>query len=430
MLPEGRGAPVIRTIRRHGNVDLTVAPPPSKSYTHRAFITGALATGDTVVRHPLDSGDTRLTAAALRTLGVPLAWQQDEVRIAGTGGALSCPAGNTLDLGNSGTSLRLLTSLALLCDHPVLLTGNNRMRERPIGPLADAIRHVGGTVTFTQITGYPPLRVGGNLTGGPVTIDGSVSSQFISSLLLVAPYAQNAMTVTVAGLPASRSYLDITVDVMRRFGAEVVQEPGYAFMVSNRHRYAGRKYAVEGDYSSASYFFAIAAICGGRVTVTGLAPASMQGDRRFLDALQAMGCAVLYGKDSVTVERAEPLAGITTDMSSSPDTVQTLCVVAAVAESPSTITGISHLKFKESDRISTTAENLRRLGGDVQAGDDRIRIRPAALHGGTIDPAADHRTAMSFAVLGLGIGGVTITNTECVDKSFPGFWQSLDGVLQ
>ena len=419
-----------RTIRRHGSVDLIVAAPSSKSYTHRAFIGGALARGTTVIRHPLDAGDTRLTAAALRTLGADIVYEPDEVQIAGTGGTLSCPEGTTLDLGNSGTSLRLITSLALLCDHPVQLTGNKRMQERPIGPLADAILQIGGTVTYTVKPGYPPLRVGGHLSGGPVTIDGSASSQYISSLLLVAPYAENEMTVTVAGMPASRSYLDITVDVMRRFGAQVTQEKDSTFTISNRHRYAGREYMVEGDYSSASYFFAIAAICGGRVTVTGLAPASVQGDRRFLDALQAMGCAVSYGKDSVTVERAGPLAGITADMSSSPDTVQTLCVVAAVAESPSTITGISHLKFKESDRISTTAENLRRLGGDVQAADDRIRIRPAPLHAGTIDPADDHRTAMSFAVLGLGIGGITITNTECVDKSFPGFWQSLAGVLQ
>ena len=419
-----------RTIPRHGSVNLTVAAPPSKSYTHRALITGALATGETVIRQPLDAGDTRLTADALRTLGVPLTWQRDEVRIGGTGGVLSCPEGTTLDLDNAGTGLRLLASLALLCNHPVLLTGNNRMKERPIGPLADAIARVGGKVTFMEKQRYPPLRVGGHLTGGPVVIDGSASSQFISSLLLVAPYADDPMTITVTGMPASRSYIDITVDVMRRFGAEVVQEHEGTFAVSNRHRYTGRKYTIEGDYSSASYFFAIAAICSGRVTVTGLAPASVQGDRRFLDALQAMGCSVQHGKDSVTVERAGPLAGITTDMSSSPDTVQTLCMVAAVADSPSTITGISHLKFKESDRISTTAENMRSLGSDVQAGDDRIRIRPAPLHGGTIDPAADHRTAMSFAVLGLGIGGITITDTECVDKSFPGFWQSLAGVMQ
>jgi len=421
-----------RTIRRHGEVDLTFAAPPSKSYTHRALIAGALATGETVIRQPLDAVDTRLTAGALRSLGASITWEtweQDNVRIAGTGGLLSCLGGPTLDLGNSGTSLRLLASLSLLCDHPVLLTGNQRMQERPIGPLADAITHVGGSVSFLKKPGYPPLRITGHLIGGQVTIDGSESSQFISSLLLAAPYADHPMTITVAGMPASRSYLDVTVDVMRWFGAEVSEETVNIFTVSNRQRYAGRTFTVEGDYSSASYFFAIAAICGGRVKVTGLAPASVQGDRRFVDALADMGCSVRYEKDAVTVERAGPLAGITADMSSSPDTVQTLCMVAAVAKSPSVITGISHLKFKESDRISTTAENLRRLGGDVRAGDDRIRIRPAPLHGGTIDTAADHRTAMSFAVLGLGIGEVTITDTECVDKSFPGFWKSLTGVM-
>ena len=416
------------TLPRCRDVAFSVAAPPSKSYTHRAFVAAALATGSSVIVHPLLSDDTRLTLKALLQLGVPVTQSPDQVVIEGTGGILSCEKGTTLDLGNSGTSLRLLTTLALLARHPVTLTGSARMQERPVGPLADALRSLGGRITFLQNAGFPPFTVSGDLNGGTAMIDGSISSQFISSILITSPYAKNEVDLIVPQEPASRSYLDITASVMQAFGAVLKREGYTKFHVSNLHHYTGRRYVVEGDYSSASYFFAVAAVCGGKVTVTNLAPESVQGDRAFLDVLNRMGCRVFQGENSVTVERTGKLNGITFDMSSSPDTVQTLCMVAAVAGTPTTITGISHLKFKESDRITSTAENLRRLGGDVTTESDRITIRPKALHGGTIDPADDHRTAMSFAVLGLAIGGVTITGAECVNKSFPGFWETLLGV--
>ena len=417
------------TLPRCRDAAFSVATPPSKSYTHRAFITAALGTGTSVIKNPLLADDTRLTIQALARLGVQSDVSPERVKIEGTDGILSCEKGTTLDLGNSGTSLRLLTTLALLADQPVTLTGSARMKERPVGPLADALRSLGGEIKFLQKAGFPPFTVSGSLAGGTATIDGSVSSQFVSSILIASPYAENDIDIIIPGNLASRSYLDITASVMRSFGAELKREGYTRFHVSNRCRYRGREYVIEGDYSSASYFFAIAAVCGGKVTVTNLAPESVQGDRAFLDALGRMGCRVVPGENSVTVERTGRLTGITFDMSSSPDTVQTLCMVAAVAATPTTITGISHLKFKESDRITSTAGNLRRLGGDVTTESDRITIRPSALHGGTIDPADDHRTAMSFAVLGLAVGDVTITGAECVTKSFPGFWETLSGVI-
>jgi len=420
---------MIVTPGKIAGVDLTFTAPPSKSYTHRALIAGALAGGKTTIFRPLEAEDTRLTAGALRSLGVAVEDQPGRIIVTGCNGALPNRRPTTLDLDNSGTSLRLLTTLALLCEYPVTLTGSARMQERPIGPLARALPALGGTVDFLQEDGYPPLRVSGKLLGGPVVIDGSMSSQFISSILMAAPYAQKEVEVIIPAPPASASYLDITLSVMEAFGAKV-ERTGYGrFVVSTADRYQGRRYTVEGDYSSASYFFAIAAICGGRVTVKNLAPDSVQGDRRFLEALAAMGCTVTYGKNTVTVENSGELKGIEFDMATSPDTVQTLCMAAALGTTPTTITGISHLKFKESDRINGTADRLRALGGDVTVGDDRITIRPAPLHGGTIDPANDHRTAMSFAVLGLGIGGVTITDPACVNKSFPGFWESLKGII-
>jgi 3-phosphoshikimate 1-carboxyvinyltransferase len=301
------------------------------------------------------------------------------------------------------------------------------MQERPVGPLADALREVGGTVEFLHKEGYPPVRVHGTLAGGKTIIDGSMSSQFVSSLLIVSPYAQQPIDLGLLAPPVSRSYLDVTVRIMRQFGARVFMDDYTRFQVSNRQRYQARSYDIEGDYSSASYFFAIAAICGGRVTVSNLNPHSVQGDRQFLELLRSMGCTVYEGDTAFTVERTGDLEGIECDMSSSPDTVQTLCMVAAMASTPTSIHGVSHLKYKESDRLIGTVERLNHLGGDVHLDSDSIRIRPAPLHGGTIDPADDHRTAMSFAVLGLATGGMTIEHAECVNKSFPGFWDALAG---
>ena len=421
---------MIVTLPCMGSVDLVVTAPPSKSYTHRALIVGALGTGTTTILQPLYAQDTRLTISALRLLGVSITVNPDQIIIAGCSGSFPTRDTTLLDLDNSGTSLRLLTSLALLCSHPVILTGSQRMQERPIGPLAQALLCLGGTIDFLKHEGFPPLKVSGHLQGGRVIVDGTISSQFISSLLLAGPYAETEVEVIIPSPPASQSYIDITLDVMQEFGAIVTRDEYERFFVSNLNQYAGRTYSIEGDYSSSSYFFAIAAICGGRVMVKNLVPDSVQGDRRFLDALRLMGCTVTHAGNEVTVERRGDLVGITFDMSSSPDTVQTLCMVAAMAKTPTTITGISHLKFKESDRISSTGERLQALGGNVVVEDDRITICPSPLHGCVINPDNDHRTAMSFAVLGLGIGGITITDAECVSKSFPGFWDILAGVMK
>lgn len=421
---------MIVTLPQRRGIELTVVAPPSKSYTHRALVAGALAEGTTTISHPLIAEDTLLTIDALKKLGVKFETSEHHIAVVGCNGKFSCKKETVLDLRNSGTSLRLLASLALLADNAVILTGTARMQERPVGPLADALRKLGGNIGFKNRPGYPPMSVGGRLRGGPASIDGSQSSQFISSILLAAPYAQEEITLAITGTPASQSYLDITAEVMEDFGADI-QRDGYSrFTVSNKARYAGHTYIVEGDYSSASYFFALAAICGGKVTVANLNPESVQGDRFFLEALSRMGCTVTYNHDSVTVEHNGALKGITIDMSSSPDTVQTLCMVAAVAKTPTIITGVSHLKYKESDRVAVTADRLKKLGGNVTTDNNRIVIMPAPLHGGSIDPANDHRTAMSFAVLGLGVGGVSVTNADCVNKSFPDFWKNLAELME
>ncbi|MDD3857645.1 MAG: 3-phosphoshikimate 1-carboxyvinyltransferase [Methanoculleus sp.] len=422
---------MIVRVSQAGPVDVTFEAPPSKSYTHRALIAAALAAGRSRIEGPLHAVDTELTARGLETLGVSLEWLPGKIAVTGCGGAFPAAREVTIDCGNSGTTLRLLTSAALLSQHPVVLTGSPRMLERPVGPLVGALRTLGGEVAFTGEPGYPPIRISGRLRGGKAEIDGSVSSQFISSILMAAPYADNDVELALPATPTSRSYLDVTADVMLRFGARLDRRGYDWFRVESGVPYRGMAYRIEGDYSSASYLFAVAAVCEGRATVTGLSPASVQGDRRFLDALEAMGCRVAARADAVTVERTGDLHGVEIDMSSSPDTVQTLAAVAAVAASPTTITGTAHLQYKESDRVGVTADTLRRMGAGVEVGENSLTITPAPLHGVAVDPHDDHRTAMAFAVLGLAVGGMAIRDPECVEKSFPGFWEALykEGLL-
>ncbi|MCU0631728.1 MAG: 3-phosphoshikimate 1-carboxyvinyltransferase [Methanolinea sp.] len=413
------------TIQRAGRVDLHFQAPPSKSFTHRALIAAALAEGNSVIMHPLEAEDIRVTREALLGMGASIAPGEDRCSVTGTGGRLSCPDGLILDMQHSGTSMRLLASVALLCGRPVTLTGSPRMKERPLGPLAEALTALGGTVRFLEREGFPPVTVSGSLSGGVARVDAGMSSQFVSSILMAAPYAHRDVILELEFGIASPSYLDVTLEVMHSFGVQVERDGYHQFLIPGGRKYQGHTYPVEGDYSSASYFFALAALCGGRVQVDNLNPRSCQGDRRFLDALESMGCGVRSSKETVEVSCEGELEGIEVDMSSSPDTVQTLCMVAAKARSPTRITGIAHLRFKESDRLEATARLLRILGGDVSVEEDAILVRPSPLHGGVIDPGDDHRTAMSFAVLGLATGNVKITQAECVSKSFPGFWEQL-----
>lgn len=419
------------TVRKKEGIIATFTAPPSKSYTHRALITGALAQGPSRLSHPLISDDTLITIRGLQALGVSIEGGEQRLIIDGTGGKLTCPAGAEINVGESGTSMRFFTTLALLCGTPVVMRGSSRMHQRPIGPLVTSLRDLGGEITYLEKEGYPPLTIGGALNGGTTRIRGGESSQFLSSLLLTAPYAQRDVEIECEGSPVSRSYIDVTIDVMQSFGVGV-ERKGYSnYRVTAGNHYCPTEYTVEGDYSSASYFFAIPAVCRGRVSVNGLNPVSSQGDRQFLDILIAMGCGVRYTSNGVEIWRERELSGVTVDMSSSPDTVQTLCVVAACASTPTTITGISHLRLKESNRIEDTAAILASLGARVTTGPDWISILPNPLHGGTINPRNDHRTAMSFAILGLRVGGITILNAECVTKSFPTFWPVLaqSGVL-
>lgn len=421
-------------IGRCGPVCFSCSAPPSKSYTHRALIIAALADGQSEIIGQLDADDTRMTARALMQLGVRLDWSRENIRVQGTGGHLKAPV-EEINIQDSGTSMRLLTGVSLLADGPVVLTGSGRMQERPLGPLIDTLNNAGAKITCLKNPGCPPVRIDGTFPAGDMYVDGSISSQFISSLLIAAPYADNDVHIHLTGDPVSLPYIMMTIDSMRAFGAEVLvdgddKEP--VFTISSQRRYKPQTYGIEGDFSSSSYWFALAAICGGSATISGLNPQSAQGDRRLLEILVNMGCSITEKRESIILSRDPDvlLKGIKVDMADCPDIVQTVCMVAAVSSSPTRITGVHHLRMKESDRIAAIANGLTTLGGRVETEEDAIVIHPAPLHGGIIHPENDHRTAMSFAVLGCFIGDVTILDAECVTKSYPGFWEELRRIWQ
>ena len=416
-------------------VCFTCSAPPSKSYTHRALIIAALADGESEIIGQLDADDTRMTARALMQLGIRLDWCKENIRVQGLGGRLLAPA-DEINIQDSGTSMRLLTGVSLLADGPVVLTGSARMQERPLGPLIDTLNAAGAMITSLNRPGCPPVRIDGAFPDGDICIDGSISSQFISSLLIAAPYAASDVHIHLTGDPVSLPYILMTIDSMHAFGAEVTVDKGEegepVFSVSSGKRYKPRTYVIEGDFSSSSYWFALAAICGGTVTVSGLNPQSAQGDRRLLEILENMGCTITQEQEFITLTRdlGVSLKGIEVNMSDCPDIVQTVCMVAAVSSAPTRITGVHHLRMKESDRIAAIANGLTTLGGIVETEEDAIVIHPAFLHGGIIHPENDHRTAMSFAVLGCVVGDVTILDAGCVTKSYPGFWEELRRIWQ
>lgn len=422
-------------IGRSGPVYARIRAPPSKSYTHRALIIAALANGISSIKGQLDADDTRITARALAALGVRIVWEQDLITVYGTGGRLRAP--NTpIDIGDSGTSMRLLTAVCLLADGPVSLTGSARMQERPIGPLVEALNDAGAKISYSGNPGCPPLIIDGTLTGGEIRADGSISSQFISSLLIAAPYAEYDATISLIGQVVSEPYIRITTGMMEIFGIKPEQKSTEPFVwkIPRGMQYKPSSYTVEGDYSSSSYWFALAAVTKGTVTVEGLNPDSEQGDKRLLDILEKMGCTITWNKSiksresEVTVSRSGALSGIEVDMGDCPDVVQTVAVVAAVAQTPTKITGIHHLRAKESDRIAAIVNGLQELGIQCEASENEIKIIPGTLKGGVIHPERDHRTAMSFAILGTAVGDLTILDAGCVTKSYPDFWEEFRAV--
>jgi len=402
----------------------TIAIPGSKSYTHRALILSALADGESLLINALQSEDTDYTIQGLGKFGIMISWKGDSIRVFGKGGRLNA-GDEKIYVGNSGTSMRFLTALAALKKGHTLLDGSERMRKRPIAELLVGLEALGVRAYSQEGNGLPLVVIASQgLRGGTAKINGEESSQFLSALLMIAPYALEDVHVEVTGSFPSRSYVDITREVMSAFGVEVESEGYRSFFIRAGQRYLPQKYRIEGDASNASYFFSAAAIIRGRLRVENFNPASIQGDTGFLDLLEKMGCEVTRGEDWAEVLGKE-LHGIEIDMNSMPDLVPTLAITAAFARGKTVIKNIGHLRLKESDRIGALAGELAKMGIHVDEGKDWLKVDGGKAHGAEIETYNDHRIAMSFAIAGLAVPGVKIKEKECVNKSFPGFWKAL-----
>lgn len=406
-----------------------VRVPGSKSFTHRILIASSLAQGVSTVENALDSEDTRLTAGALRQMGAGIEPTDGRLRVTGTGGRLSA-CGSPIDLGNSGTSMRLLISLGAIGRGTYRFTGTPRMQQRPVQPLLDALRQLGVPARSVNGNGCPPVEVpGGSLTGTRTAIDCRVSSQYLSSLLLIAPVLDKGLGIEVTGGPVSKPYVDMTLDIMAKLGVTYGRSGYHRFTVPGGQHYRPGDYRVEPDASQASYFWAAGAVTGARVMVAGMPETTCQGDMRLLEVLERMGCRVdRCGEEGIAVKGGD-LRGVDVDMGDMPDMVPTLSVVAAFAKGRTRIRNVGHLRDKESDRLAAVADGLTRMGVSVRIAEDGLDITGGRPVGAEIDPHDDHRIAMCFAVAGLRAAGTSIRNEGCVAKSFPGFWSVFQELL-
>jgi 3-phosphoshikimate 1-carboxyvinyltransferase len=420
-----RNVPEQIRIEPTGPLNSSIRPPGSKSITNRALICAALADGESRLTGALECEDTGVMIGALQQLGLQVAHDKTDatIRVVGCGGQLPNEQAD-LDVANSGTTIRFLTAMLSACQGTFRLDGIERMRERPIGDLLSALEQLGGVATSEHGDGCPPVVITGNgLRGGTAKIRGNISSQFLSGLLMAAPYSEQPVVINVIGDLVSKPYVTMTLGVMSEFGIDVHAGDLTRFGIPAA-RYQGCDYSIEPDASAASYFWGAAAITGGTMVVKGLSREALQGDVAFCECLEQMGCEVDYGDDRIVVKGA-PLHGIEVDMNAISDTAQTLAVVALFAKGPTTITGVAHIRHKETDRVGDLARELRKLGARVEEFNDGLRITPSPLQHASIDTYNDHRMAMSFAIAGLQSPGIVINDPSCTRKTYPNFFDDL-----
>ncbi|HCK5754071.1 TPA: 3-phosphoshikimate 1-carboxyvinyltransferase [Salmonella enterica subsp. enterica serovar Typhi str. CT18] len=416
------------TLQPIARVDGAINLPGSKSVSNRALLLAALACGKTVLTNLLDSDDVRHMLNALSALGINYTLSADRTRcdITGNGGPLRASGTLELFLGNAGTAMRPLAAALCLGQNEIVLTGEPRMKERPIGHLVDSLRQGGANIDYLEQENYPPLRLRGGFIGGDIEVDGSVSSQFLTALLMTAPLAPEDTIIRVKGELVSKPYIDITLNLMKTFGVEIANHHYQQFVVKGGQQYhSPGRYLVEGDASSASYFLAAGAIKGGTVKVTGIGRKSMQGDICFADVLEKMGATITWGDDFIACTRGE-LHAIDMDMNHIPDAAMTIATTALFAKGTTTLRNIYNWRVKETDRLFAMATELRKVGAEVEEGHDYIRITPPAkLQHADIGTYNDHRMAMCFSLVALSDTPVTILDPKCTAKTFPDYFEQL-----
>jgi 3-phosphoshikimate 1-carboxyvinyltransferase len=423
-------------------LDSTVRVPGSKSLTNRALLIASLADGRTCLTNALFSDDSRYFAGALQTLGfdVQLDETNHEMTVTGLGGNIPSKQA-ALFIGNAGTAARFLSAFLTLGTGEYILDGDARMRERPIGDLIAALAQLGARISSLSpreragdkeenLQLCPPVKIiASGLPGGKTKIAGNISSQFLSALLMVAPYAKSSVEIEVVTELNSKPYVDMTIAIMKDFGIEI-ERSGYSkFTIQPASYISAFNYAIESDASAASYFFAAPAICGGTVRVENMSRASKQGDIAFLEILQQMGCTVIEADHSLQVTGCSSLRGVDVDMRDIPDTAQTLAAIAPFACSPTRICGIASARVKETDRVHATCTELARLGVQVEEHEDGMTIQPCkSFKPAIVQTYNDHRMAMAISLIGLRVPGITIQNPDCVSKTFPDYFEVLDSL--
>jgi 3-phosphoshikimate 1-carboxyvinyltransferase len=412
----------------------TVRLPGSKSLSNRALLLSALATGQTTLTNLLRSDDTERMVTALKQLGIDIVLSDDWqlCTVSGNDGLFSPPANQHFFLGNAGTAIRPLTAILSLIPGTFEIDGDQYMRERPIDHLVKALEQLGAKISYQGKQGCPPIRLqGGTVQAGNLNIRGDISSQYLTALLMALPLVSGSSIIDVIGEQVSRPYLDITLGIMDRFSVNASHHEYQHFEIPGDQRYQSPgSYLIEGDASSASYFFGAAAIAGGQLRVEGIGENSVQGDYQFLDTIEQMGAKIRRSENWVEVAGGE-LHGIDVDLNHIPDAAMTIAAMALFAKGQTTIRNIYNWRVKETDRMHAMAEGLTRLGAGVKTGEDYIVIDPPEkLKSATIETYGDHRVAMSFSLAALGDQSVTILDPDCTRKTFPDYFSVFDSISE
>ncbi len=405
-------------VEKSSKISGVVKAPPSKSYTHRAVIIASLADGKSVLKDPLNSEDTLASLEASQAFGSKIENLGEQWVVEGTSGQLETPH-DVLDVKNSGTTLRIMTSVAGLAPNYSVFTGDSSLKTRPMQHLLDALKPLGVEAVSSRGDGKPPIIVKGGFKGGKTSIPGTVSSQFISSLIIAGALAEEPVELEVTGEFISQPYVNMTRDVMEKFGVKVDYDVDSKVFQVNPQTYRATDYTIEGDYSSASYLVGAVAVLGGELTIKNLFKGSKQGDKFILDIISQMGADIMVKSDEVTVKSEGNLQGIDIDLHNAPDLLPTVSVLGALAEGTTEISGVEHARFKETDRISTCSQELAKLGVNVKEKTDGMTI-VGGINSGTVQSHGDHRLVMAFSLAGLKVG-VKIQNAGVYDVSFPNF---------
>jgi 3-phosphoshikimate 1-carboxyvinyltransferase len=420
----------MRVVSKIRNRDVKIDAPASKAHTLRALIISSLANGKSIVRNPLLGQDQLNVIECLKKLGVHIEKGTDTITVLGMGGKYK-PACDELNVGESGVGMNFLTSTTCLSEKPVVITGAKRITERPIVEVVSGLRQLGCRIEYLNKEGFPPIKVyGGGIRGGSAGMRGQKTSQYFSSIVISAPYALETVILRCIDSMTEKPYFDISMQMMQEFGVEGRNRNYKEIIIPNDRKYSPKEITIEGDYSSASFFFLAGAICGSKVTVRGLNPDTKQGDKAFLELLERMGCEVSVTAGGICVQGGK-LHAVEQDMDNLPDLVPPLATAAAFARGTSRLTNIGHLRLKESDRLAVMASQLEKMGVSAVCDESSLIVKGGSrVYGARIDPHNDHRIAMSFAVAGLVTGDQIIEDEMCVGKSFPDFWERFEVFLK